>query len=93
LLDEPTSALDSLTEIHVHSRILEAFPDACIVASVHRLGLLAHFDKVVFMVAGRVEDVGTVAELVQRQPAFAVMMATMGPGAVPQPAPAEAAAA
>lgn len=83
LLDEPTSALDSLTEIHVHSRILEAFPEACIVASVHRLGLLAHFDKVVFMVAGRVEDVGTVAELVQRQPAFAVMMATMGPGAAP----------
>ncbi|MCR5867993.1 ABC transporter ATP-binding protein [Aquincola sp. J276] len=81
LLDEPTSALDSLTEIHVHSRILEAFPDACIVASVHRLGLLAHFDKVVFMVAGRVEDVGTVEELVKRQPAFAVMMATMGPGA------------
>lgn len=93
LLDEPTSALDSLTEIHVHSRILEAFPDACIVASVHRLGLLAHFDKVVFMVAGRVEDVGTVAELVQRQPAFAVMMATMGPGAVAQPASAEAAVA
>lgn len=93
LLDEPTSALDSLTEIHVHSRILEAFPQACIVASVHRLGLLAHFDKVVFMVAGRVEDVGTVAELVQRQPAFAVMMATMGPGALPHPASAEAAVA
>ncbi|MEF7615752.1 ABC transporter ATP-binding protein [Aquincola sp. MAHUQ-54] len=79
LLDEPTSALDALTETHVHSRIAEAFPEACIVASVHRLGLLAHFDRVVFMAGGRVVDVGTVDELAQRQPGFALMLAAAGP--------------
>ncbi|AKJ30585.1 alkanesulfonates ABC transporter ATP-binding protein [Caldimonas brevitalea] len=70
LLDEPTSALDSMTELHVHHRMEEAFPDATIVASVHRMSLLAHFDKVVVMAAGRVVDVGSVEELLARQPLF-----------------------
>lgn len=74
LLDEPTSALDPLTERLVHERMAEAFPDATLVASVHRMGLLAHFDKVVLMVGGRVVDVGTVAELADRQPVFAQML-------------------
>lgn len=74
LLDEPTSALDALTELRVHSRIDTAFGDACIVASVHRLSLLAHFDRIVFMVAGRIVDIGTLDQLVQRQPMFAAML-------------------
>jgi ATP-binding cassette subfamily B protein len=74
LLDEPTSALDPITELRVHDRLDAAFRDACIVASVHRLGLLAHFDRVAFMQAGSVVDVGTVHELVERQPLFARML-------------------
>ncbi|MCW7536330.1 ABC transporter ATP-binding protein/permease [Aquabacterium sp. A7-Y] len=70
LLDEPTSALDPLTELHVHHRMEDAFPDATIVASVHRMSLLAHFDKVVLMAAGRVVDVGSVEKLLERQPMF-----------------------
>lgn len=73
LLDEPTSALDALTEQHVFERLRAAHPKACIVASVHRLSLLSHFDCVVFMHAGRVTDVGTAAELEARQPLFAAM--------------------
>jgi len=75
LLDEPTSALDALTELRVHARLDQAFAGACIVASVHRLSLLAHFDRVVFMAAGRVVDVGTLDELARRQPVFAGMLA------------------
>lgn len=78
LLDEPTSALDALTELHVHHRLDAAFPDACVIASVHRLGLLAHFDRVVFMVAGRIVDVGTVEELRERQAVFAQMLLGAG---------------
>ena len=70
LLDEPTSALDPLTEEAVHRRMNEAFPDACIVASVHRLGLLKHFTRVVLMADGEVLDSGTVDELLERQPLF-----------------------
>ncbi|MCM5682709.1 ABC transporter ATP-binding protein/permease [Schlegelella sp. S2-27] len=73
LLDEPTSALDPLTELRIHQRLDAAFPQATIVASVHRMSLLEHFDRVVLMVAGQVHDSGTVAELLDRQPLFAEM--------------------
>jgi ABC-type multidrug transport system fused ATPase/permease subunit len=73
LLDEPTSALDPLTEARVHDMLDGAFPDACIVASVHRMALLSHFDRVVLMAGGRIVDSGTVRELVARQPMFRAM--------------------
>jgi ATP-binding cassette subfamily B protein len=58
LLDEPTSALDPLAEGQVFDRIVAAFPTACIVASVHRPSLLARFDTIVVVEAGRVVDAG-----------------------------------
>nr|WP_304013806.1 ABC transporter ATP-binding protein [Methyloversatilis discipulorum] len=58
LLDEPTSALDPQAEGRVFDRMVAAFPDACIVASVHRPSLLARFDTVVVVEAGRVVDAG-----------------------------------
>ncbi len=70
LLDEPTSALDPVTEAAVHERLHAAFPDACIVASVHRMSLLARFDRVALLDAGQLVDIGTVAELAQRQRRF-----------------------
>ncbi len=73
LLDEPTSALDALTEQTVHQRLAQAFAGTCIVAAVHRLSLLAHYDRVVFMVAGQVLDIGSADELSARQPLFAAM--------------------
>ena len=36
--------------------------------------LLAHFDRVVFMVGGRIVDVGTADELALRQPLFRAMV-------------------
>lgn len=74
LLDEPTSALDPVTEEKVFSRVAAAFPAACIVAAVHRMSLLHHFDTVILMDHGRVLDAGSVAELRERQPAFREML-------------------
>jgi len=73
-LDEPTSALDPITEEIVFERIAAALPDSCIVASVHRMSLLHHFHRVVLMANGQIQDMGTVDELLQRQPAFQEMM-------------------
>ena len=73
-LDEPTSALDPITEAQVHHRLGQTFPGACIVASVHRMSLLAHFDRVVLMDAGRLVDSGSVETLRARQPMFARML-------------------
>jgi ATP-binding cassette subfamily B protein len=53
LLDEPTSSLDPVTEAKIYDGLFAAFPNACIVSSVHRLNLLDRFDEVVTMVGGR----------------------------------------
>jgi len=73
-LDEPTGALDPITEARIHHNLEETFPAACIVASVHRMSLLPHFDRVGLMEAGRLVDIGPLAELRARQPAFARML-------------------
>jgi len=77
LLDEPTSALDPLTEAHVYRALRAYLPDAAIVASVHRMSLLEHFDRVVLMDDGRVVDSGSVDALRARQPLFAAMTANV----------------
>jgi ATP-binding cassette subfamily B protein len=68
LLDEPTSALDPLTESKVLQRLGQAFADACIVASIHRLSLLDRFDGIIVMDAGRVIDFGPREQVLLRQP-------------------------
>ena len=67
-------ALDPVTEASVVERIAARLPDACIVASVHRMSLLEHFDRVVLMVDGCVLDSGTVPEVEARQPIFRDMV-------------------
>ncbi|HET7526879.1 MAG TPA: ABC transporter ATP-binding protein, partial [Burkholderiaceae bacterium] len=76
LLDEPTSALDPMTESSVLQRLRDHFADACIVAAVHRMSLLKHFDSVVLLVDGRVVDSGPASELAARQLLFARMLAS-----------------
>lgn len=67
LLDEPTSALDPQAEGRVFDRMFAAFPSACIVASVHRPSLLARFDTIVVLEAGRVVDAGPRDEVLARR--------------------------
>lgn len=70
LLDEPTSALDPLTETQVLSQLMAAFPDACVMASLHRMSLLSHFNKVLLVADGRVVDMGPMADVWARQALF-----------------------
>ena len=85
-LDEPTSALDPITEGRFHHRLAQTFPDACVVASLHRMSLLSHFDRVVLMHEGRLLDTGSVAAVRERQPIFEQMLEGSA-FAAPQPAP------
>lgn len=105
MLDEPTSALDSNTETQVFERMREALPDATVIASVHRLSVLGHFDRVVLMQRGRIVDIGTVDELRARSDLFRQMQRGLvavgstsdanaaGTAAASAPAPAQAAVA
>ncbi len=70
LLDEPTSSLDPATEAEVFNRLLAGFPEACIVASLHRLHLLDRFDHVYVMAEGKVVEEGSFAALLAAQGAL-----------------------
>ena len=87
LLDEPTSALDPMTESSVVRHLCDHFADTCIVAAVHRMSLLKHFDRVILLVAGRVVDSGHVSQLAARQPLFARMLANQAVELVKAEAP------
>jgi ABC-type multidrug transport system fused ATPase/permease subunit len=84
LLDEPTSALDAGTEARVLERIANAFPSACVVASIHRLSLLDRFDTVVVMEAGRVLDAGPRNAVLKRQPLLQRLVAPGEAEEIPQ---------
>ena len=64
LLDEPTSSLDAATESLVFDRLFASRPDACVVASLHRLHLLERFHQIYVMEAGRIVEQGSFAQLV-----------------------------
>lgn len=89
LLDEPTSALDQATEATVFERLRSGLPHACLIASIHRLSALVYFNRVIVMAEGRVVDAGTVAEILERQPAFreVVYSAAHGAAAATEAAP------
>ena len=70
LLDEPTSALDAATEARVLDRLTAAFPEACLMASIHRLSVLDRFDTVVLMAGGRLVDAGPREAVCARQPSL-----------------------
>ncbi len=70
LLDEPTSSLDPATEAEVFNRLLAGFPDACIVASLHRLHLLDRFDHIYVMAEGKVVEQGSFSELLAAEGAL-----------------------
>ena len=83
LLDEPTSALDQATEATVFERLRSGLPVTRLIASIHRLSALVYFDWIIVMAEGLLVDAGTVAEILERQPAFREVVHSAAHGAVP----------
>jgi ATP-binding cassette, subfamily B, bacterial len=52
LIDEPTSSVDLPTEKAILSGTLDAFPDAAMIVSLHRLHLLPKFDRIIMLKDG-----------------------------------------
>jgi ABC-type multidrug transport system fused ATPase/permease subunit len=83
MLDEPTSSMDPMTEARIYDNLLAEFPEACIASSIHRLHLLNRFDTIIWMADGKVIDMGSLQELLTRQPSFRTLCQNY---AVSQPA-------
>lgn len=71
LLDEPTSNVDPAAEWCIFETLLRQWPDRCVVAVLHRLHLVQHFDYVYVFQKGTVVEEGTFAELCSRSGEFA----------------------
>lgn len=52
LMDEPTSSVDLPTEKTILTDVIEAFPDAAMLVSLHRLHLLPKFDRIIMLKHG-----------------------------------------
>ncbi len=59
LLDEPTSSLDHQTEAQVYENLLAAWTGKTVIASLHNLQLLGHFDYVYVLQGGRIVEQGS----------------------------------
>lgn len=63
ILDEPTSALDLVSERAVQTSLEELRHDRIVILVAHRISTLAICDKVLVMVDGRVDALGSQAEV------------------------------
>ncbi|MBP6918756.1 MAG: ABC transporter ATP-binding protein [Legionellaceae bacterium] len=65
LMDEPTSSVDLPTEKAILSGIIDEYPDATLVVSLHRLHLLPKFSRIIMLQDGQVVADGPTAELLK----------------------------
>lgn len=70
LFDEPTSSVDAVTERRIYQNLLGAFPDICLISSIHRLYLLSLFDHIIVMEQGKIVQQGTLEQLKNAPGAF-----------------------
>jgi ABC-type multidrug transport system fused ATPase/permease subunit len=70
VLDDATSAVDAQVEAAILAGLRSAGTDSTVVVVAYRKATIALADQVVFLVDGRVVDVGTHDELSARRPAY-----------------------
>ncbi len=73
VLDEPTAAIDPIEESRIYKKFVEISRDKTTVIVTHRLGSTKIADRVVVMDKGKIVDIGTHYELMQRQGIYAEM--------------------
>jgi ATP-binding cassette, subfamily B, bacterial MsbA len=66
LLDEATSSLDSESEKQIQTALAELATGRTVVAIAHRLSTVLSVDQIIVMDAGRIKEVGTHAELLEK---------------------------
>ncbi len=67
ILDEPTAAIDPLEEADIYRKFAEISRDKTAFIVTHRLGSAQIADRIIVMDSGRIVDMGTHEELMQRE--------------------------
>jgi len=73
VLDEGTSALDGATERALVTAIDEATHERTLIAIAHRISTIRNADRIVVIAAGRIQDIGTYEELLERSELFCAL--------------------
>jgi len=73
ILDEATSALDNESERRIQQALVELMRNRTTLVIAHRLTTIEHADEIVVMVAGKIVERGTHAELSARGGAYAAL--------------------
>ena len=73
ILDEATSALDSITEAHIQKAFEELSQGRTTIVIAHRLATIRNADKVVLIEEGKIQEEGTIKELLKRNGSFAAL--------------------
>jgi ATP-binding cassette subfamily B protein len=73
ILDEATSALDSQTESEIQAELEELGRNRTVIVVAHRLSTVVDADEIAVLVAGRVEERGSHADLVAKGGRYAAM--------------------
>ncbi|MCM0018616.1 MAG: ABC transporter ATP-binding protein/permease [Tagaea sp.] len=76
IFDEATASLDNITEDEIVAAIGRLKRRRAVVIVAHRLSTVRHADRVIFLRAGHVCDVGRYDELIARNPDFAALART-----------------
>ena len=66
ILDEATSALDTESEQYIQTSLLRLMEGKTVIAVAHRLSTLAHMDRILVLVQGRLVEIGSHDELLKK---------------------------
>ena len=71
ILDEATSSLDTASERHVQAAMTQLLRDRTTLVIAHRLSTVERADKIIVLDKGRIIEMGTHAQLLERAGAYA----------------------
>ena len=75
ILDEATSALDTATEQQIQAALAELSKGRTTLTIAHRLSTIRHADRICFVEAGRIVEIGSHDALVEKGGAYARLVA------------------